>query len=402
MERRRSEHKIFTQYGVIGFVLSLFLSFAMHHSVTRNGHQAVVEKALSEAGLLVELTGSFVRTYSSYQARLSRGTLPNPATFRAEALRHVEQAARTDGLVSTGVVGLPGREIAKVASDDVMRGQLIALEATPSTDVLSSVIPANGQTTHRSLWAFFASEQACADCHNRLQNLAGGDRWQVGDLMGAQVVEQNIEPQLDQVRHNAWVQAILLFVAVLAIWFCLLYLVNHFRLTRKLRMLATTDPLTGCINRREFQDRISKLKGPTKGALLMLDLDKFKQINDTFGHDAGDEVICNFVRCLRRALRTDDWVVRFGGEEFIVWLPDIGPLDAIKVAERVRTDAEQATVAIDESSIRYTVSIGLHIVENAQPSRFESWIKVADQLVYRAKAEGRNRVICEMSTNCSS
>ena len=93
--------------------------------------------------------------------------------------------------------------------------------------------------------------KSCADCHNKLQHLTGSDRWQVGDMMGAQLVEQNIRPQLDNAKFNALTQCILIFAAVFAGWFCMLYLSKHFRLTRKLQLLATTDPLTGCINRRE-------------------------------------------------------------------------------------------------------------------------------------------------------
>lgn len=397
MERRRKGRKVGKYYGVLGLTLALLFALAMHRVVSEIGHADVEKRAQSEANLVVELTSGFVRTYSNYQARHARGVLPGPATFRADALKHVEESDGNN-LVTTGVVGLPGREIAQEAKDDAMREQLLELDTTRSTNAVSSVYASHGQTIHRSLWAFYAKEQACADCHNQIQNLTGANQWQIGDLMGAQVVEQNIDPELSIVRRVALFQSALLFVAVIAAWFCCFYLINHFRLVRELKILATTDPLTGCINRRELYERIDKLTGPTDGALLMLDLDKFKDINDKFGHVAGDKVICDFTGRLRNALRDEDWVARFGGEEFVAWLPNVEAADAITIAERLRKDVEKAQVVHDSSTVQYTVSIGLHIVQAETPHRFDAWIKAADKLVYRAKKEGRNRIVYETVT----
>ncbi len=391
-DRRRTKHRVDRQYGAVGLVLALMLTVAMYKTASQQGYAAVMERAQAEAGLVVELTTGFVRTYSIYQARSGSGSLPNPARYRAEALSHVEQSARIDGQVATGVVGLPGREIARQATDEQMRSQLNELDRSPSIDMLSSIVEQQGDSTLRSLWPFIASEQSCADCHNRLQNLTGADKWKVGDLMGAQIVEKNITSQLTDARNTALLQSTLVFAAVLAIWFCCIYLINHFRLTRELTILAATDPLTGCINRREFHRRITDVAGLSNGALLMLDLDKFKQINDTFGHDAGDLVIRDFANRISSNSREDDLVARFGGEEFVIWLPDTRAIDAIRLAERLRTNVEQAEVSHNNTTIRYTVSIGLHIVQNTASSPIEKWLKAADDLVYRAKSEGRNRI----------
>ncbi len=390
-ERRKTQRKLARLYVLVGVLLAFLLAVLMHSSVLRQGQAIIVERAASEAGLIVELTSGFVRAYSVFGARHPDGKLPNPAIFRAEALKNVEQGIRDGGRFSTGVVGLPGREIRNVAEDEHMRELLDELESTSAVTV-SELTVKNGQDTHRSLWAFKATEQACADCHNAIQNRTGADKWEVGDLLGAQVVDQNIDTALANVNKTALVQAVLLFIAVLAIWLCCLYLTNQRRLNRKLKLLATTDPLTGCINRRELYERVNRFKKRTNGAVLMLDLDKFKQINDTHGHDAGDEVIRHFTSSVRASLRATDWIARLGGEEFVVWLPDVTPAEAMSIAERFRIGAEQAIVVSDDHVIKYTVSIGLHIVQNQTPDLFDAWMKSADEHLYRAKQNGRNRV----------
>lgn|GEM_PF-4370536 len=400
IDRRSSEskgkHSVSRRLGVLGAVVAIVLSFSMYRSVIDGGYEQIVDRATSEAGLIVEITRGFVNSYSAYQARYAEGKLPNPAIFRAAALARVEAGVYKGDMFQTSVVGLPGREVGQVARDATMRQQLRNLEAAPSTAYISNVFAVDDVTTHRSVWAFKASDQACVDCHNRMLNLQGEDRWQVGDLMGAQVVEQIIDPELNSVRHTAVIQSALTFAAVFAAWFCGLYLYNHFRLTRELRTLASIDPLTGCSNRRDLYERVEKLQGRISGSLLMLDLDKFKLINDNYGHDMGDEVIKDFSKRIKSAVRSDDWVARFGGEEFVVWLPNIKPSNAIKLAERIRTDVERSTVVHGDKSIQYTVSIGLRIVENDTPELFETWMKAADNMLYRAKMEGRNRVVCEV------
>lgn len=394
IDRRSTKRTVSVRYACIGLMLAMSLAFAMNHIVAQQGYVQVLEKAESEAGLIVDMTTGFVKTYSAYNARYANGALPNPATFRAKALQHLEQKSRDNDIYLTRVVGLPGREIAEVAEDENMRNQMLELQTYPSTRVQSEVIVKDSQKTHRSVWAFIASDQACADCHNHIQNLTGDDRWQLGDLMGAQVVEQIIDQQLAVIDRSAYFQALLLFTAVAAAWICSMYLLNHVRMAKELKTLATTDHMTGCINRREFYERVSHLQGLASGALLMLDLDKFKQINDTYGHDAGDEVIRDFSRCVRNVLRTDDWFSRFGGEEFVVWLQNVKPIHAIQIAERIKRETENSQVITNRSEIRYTVSIGLQMVQNEKPKLIDTWIQSADKLLYRAKSEGRNRIIC--------
>lgn len=113
----------------------------------------------------------------------------------------------------TLVVGLPGREISPVATDGAVRQQPLALDASPSTAYLSSVLTIKGKATHRSVWASKASQQVCVDCHNRLQNLHGNEQWELGNLMAPQVVEQDVDAQLAIVSRTALIQGALAFAA---------------------------------------------------------------------------------------------------------------------------------------------------------------------------------------------
>lgn len=395
--------KKFNGWILLSLLVAIVAAGGMHKASLDHGYEQVSNVAKTEAALIVELTNGFVKEYSNISE--GRNEIPDPAQFRVSALRNINLGAHQNSSesvqrknnFSTEIVGLPGKELNVAAGSDGIRQQLLAMAASPRTDVVAGVFEEGSSITHRSLWAVYASDQTCADCHNLIQNLSGADQWKVGDLMGAQVVERSIKSEILNVQRSAVLQCILLFLAVFVGGLFLIYLTNHFRLTKELKILATTDPLTGCINRREFWDRMGDMENRTNGAVLMLDLDKFKAINDTYGHDVGDQVIRDFTARLKQAVRAGDLVARFGGEEFLIWLPDVKPIDAIRLAERVRDDTESGSVMVDNARIQYTVSIGMHMVENAKSSRFEHWIKAADRLLYRAKSEGRNRIACEIA-----
>jgi diguanylate cyclase (GGDEF)-like protein len=156
------------------------------------------------------------------------------------------------------------------------------------------------------------------------------------------------------------------------------------------------DPLTGVGNRRAFFERGEKLlhrsafeSRPT--VLLLFDLDRFKRVNDTFGHHAGDHVLRAFCGAATAALRPDDLFGRLGGEEFASLLPDTSLDDGIAVAERIRSHFEATTLEVGTNRLAATVSVGAAM--SIDPSRnLADLIKTADRALYFAKANGRNRV----------
>lgn len=172
------------------------------------------------------------------------------------------------------------------------------------------------------------------------------------------------------------------------------------QLEMKLRRLATTDGLTGAFNRNELltsaQREMDTSRGPAshaeqRMAVLMLDVDHFKAINDQFGHAGGDRALEHLVATLRAGIRQIDLLGRLGGEEFAVVLPDTSPFAAGIVAERLRARVAEAPVVFGGRSIPMTVSVGL-AMELATDSSIEQVIARADDALYRAKRGGRNRV----------
>ncbi len=166
----------------------------------------------------------------------------------------------------------------------------------------------------------------------------------------------------------------------------------------KLRELAIRDELTGLYNHRYFQDqleneitRAARYKHPV--SLLLLDLDFFKKVNDTYGHPAGDHVLRETGSTLNKLVRQSDTVARYGGEEFAIILPETATTSAKVLAQRVRRGIEQLRIKFEKQTIPITVSIGLACTDmtDATMSRTEI-ISKSDQALYRAKHEGRNRV----------
>ncbi len=165
---------------------------------------------------------------------------------------------------------------------------------------------------------------------------------------------------------------------------------------KQLYQLATQDGLTQLHNRRHFlelaqreRERCRRYQTPL--AMLMMDLDHFKAINDRYGHAVGDEVIRHFAALCRDVLRASDVCGRLGGEEFAAALPNTGHDDALRVAERLRQAAAGAVLRCDGHTLAYTVSIGVACADAGQHS-VSALLGLADQLLYQAKRDGRNRV----------
>ncbi|WDR05706.1 PleD family two-component system response regulator [Devosia rhodophyticola] len=162
--------------------------------------------------------------------------------------------------------------------------------------------------------------------------------------------------------------------------------------------MAVTDDLTGLYNRRYFDRHISLMLGKAQQqdrdmAVMMLDIDHFKQVNDSHGHDAGDIVLREFSQRMQRNIRGVDLACRFGGEEFVVLMPDTDVRQAESVAERVRVAVAETPFDIGSGKkLTVTVSLGVALNEGAADSP-ESLMKRADVALYRAKREGRNRVV---------
>lgn len=163
------------------------------------------------------------------------------------------------------------------------------------------------------------------------------------------------------------------------------------------RRLATTDALTGVANRRALiqaldRDMALALRTQEPYAVMMLDLDHFKNVNDRHGHLAGDQVLCHVAGVLRQRLRAQDMVGRYGGEEFLVLMPCTAAAGALEAAQALRQAVEQSPCPYGGQTIPITVSIGVCASPLAPGDSWDQLIHVADQALYSAKQDGRNRV----------
>ena len=175
-------------------------------------------------------------------------------------------------------------------------------------------------------------------------------------------------------------------------------ILNRDALNHEIRMLATIDVLTGIYNRRaliELGEKVVQVAARAHGpvSVLMLDLDNFKRINDTWGHQAGDRMLRDLVGVMRAHLRQQDVLGRYGGEEFCAVLPNTGSLGAQHLAERLRRAIEDSLFDIGRDSVPMTVSIGVASAEPAgREDTLDKLVNLSDAALYEAKNGGRNRI----------
>lgn len=217
--------------------------------------------------------------------------------------------------------------------------------------------------------------------------------------------------QTDALRYPPWVEAmhlafgVIVLAGVTALSVRMGVLRERLRRQKKeleasleqIQLLATRDELTGLVNRRHMSEllRAEQARQQRTGrgmSLILLDLDHFKRINDSFGHQAGDTVLRSFAQHALPCLRNSDVLARWGGEEFLLLLPDTGPKEALLCVERMRASLAQVFFPDIDVSLRLTFSAGLAACQPGES--IEAVLELADQALYRAKQAGRNCTIC--------
>ena len=163
-----------------------------------------------------------------------------------------------------------------------------------------------------------------------------------------------------------------------------------------LESMARTDPLTQLTNRRGFFEQVEHelarcARGGKAFSLILCDIDHFKQVNDNYGHDGGDAVLVKTAELLRESLREQDIPARWGGEEFMLLLPETSLDTAVQVGERIRRQIAAQTIVHQEYTLTVTMSFGLSVY--SPENNLDACIKQADEALYRAKENGRNRVV---------
>ena len=168
------------------------------------------------------------------------------------------------------------------------------------------------------------------------------------------------------------------------------------QLEKQLKELSEKDALTGAYNRRYFTQIFDKefaiaQRYKNKLSVLLIDIDNFKEVNDTYGHNGGDAVLKRFVIFCEEILRESDLFSRYGGEEFIVMLASTPSLGAAIIAERIRANIEEMSVTYKKQTIKFTISIGISLVLDTDTNS-NAVLTRADSALYQAKKNGRNRI----------
>jgi diguanylate cyclase (GGDEF)-like protein len=179
------------------------------------------------------------------------------------------------------------------------------------------------------------------------------------------------------------------------------------RMRSKLYELATRDPLTHAYNRRFFIERLESewpwsVRHSKPCTLLILDLDRFKHVNDTWGHTAGDRVLAGYARVVSSAIRREDVFARLGGDEFALLCRETDLEQACALAERIRTLVERLDIGWQDQRLRVTVSIGAATSMDSGIDTLDEFIQRADRHLYAAKAEGRNVIVVDGEKPASS
>ncbi|HPR52455.1 MAG TPA: diguanylate cyclase [Deltaproteobacteria bacterium] len=241
------------------------------------------------------------------------------------------------------------------------------------------------------------TEQSCLRCHAR-------QGYKPGDIRGAIGVSIPATFILEKMHRNS-IFLIIATIGIIVLTILIILSVAAFFIPKlkavqaRLFEMATTDHLTGFLNRRELFNRLEgefarcdRHKNIKALSIIMIDIDHFKQVNDTYGHSAGDLVLKFLATILRSCLRDYDMPCRYGGEEFFIISPETDANQAMKLAERLRCKVEAAEIRLeDKSLLRITISLGVsqyHAGEN-----IDELLSRADTALYQAKTNGRNQVI---------
>jgi len=368
--------------GLIAGSLFYHLNFGKHLSV-----------ASAEADAILSLTNSYVSLYSKLRQESNGALAPVPAVFRAQAALQFNDVYSNEEHLTARMVGVPERYVATPPGDEGIISTLQMMASSDTVDPYSKLLKRDGSLLLRNMYPSRATEKSCVSCHNKIQN--NSELWQIGDLMGAYIIERGVDTTH---RRYLFSGLFLGLLVSLLTWLGLLALKQQKRLRAyagSLEIQANTDSLTGCLNRRALDDFFKDFDQESMAncALLLLDLDHFKTINDTHGHEAGDAVLCWFSNEVRTQLRNDEVFARVGGEEFLIYISNISAEGAKSIAQRICTHVDSSVFTYNDIAIDVTVSIGAVHTGKTANSSIARYTKNADEQLYDAKAQGRNQVV---------
>jgi len=379
--------------NILLWVLSIAVGCASGYSFYRhnfNTHLAAVS-----------LPSSYVSLYSDLRSETHDGLTPVPATFRAQAAESFENSYDSDTHFLAKMVGLPDRYIATPPLPGSMSDVLTDMASSGAKIGHSEVVKQDGDTFVRTMYPSIATKTSCANCHNKIQQPA--IPWKQGDMMGAYVIERSVLGVKQNYKAFGFILGALVSLCMLSAFAVWQLNRNLAKRACQLQKLAETDSLTGCLNRRALDAHVNTVASHDQdnAAVLVLDLDHFKKINDNHGHDVGDYVLVWFADTVRSELRENDVLARLGGEEFTIYLPQTTETEAQQIAQRICNKVAEKELNFGTGDFHVSVSIGGVHTSRAPNQAFSTYGKVADMLLYQAKSTGRNRVVWSAQSSTS-
>ena len=316
---------------------------------------------------------------------------PNPARRSDGSLLPTGFAEMDTGIISRPVFALPelreGDQAQLLLLTGTNAGQVFSLD-----DALTEFVIGRGQNAQVCIEDVEASR---AHCKIRVVGDGKAKRYVIEDLQSKNGTFVNAEPIEGRValspgdRVHIGPNLVLRFSIVDA---------AEDMLARQLYETSTRDALTSSYNRRYFLERLEAElafaeRHKTRVSIVLLDLDHFKQKNDTHGHQGGDAVLCAVSSCVQMLIRTEDVFARYGGEEFILLVRGIEHENVHLAAERIRRGVERLTIRFGDADIKTTVSIGISSLDEFPiGASIDALVALADRRLYAAKSAGRNRV----------
>jgi len=386
---------------VIALVLSgIFLDMAMRTRQLMNEENIVQARVVFNT---IVLTRKWNANYGGVYVEKKKGVESNPYlinpdiktvdgrvfTLRNPALmtREISEYAEKEGMFKFHITSLklmnPHNE-----PDEFEKKALLQFESGAVKEVTRTEL-VNNRTYFRYM-APLHIENDCLQCHKH-QNYA------VGDVRGGISITFDIEDLRSKIRSNTIIIVLFGIITTLLllglIYFFMARLIKRLNEARQtIEKIAITDALTELFNRRHimlrFEEEFEKFKRLKMNvSCIMIDIDNFKAINDSYGHHIGDQVLKVISARMRDTLRAYDILGRYGGEEFLIILPDTGLEDARSLAERIRIRVKEETV----NNAAVTLSLGVVCVQESDRS-VDDIIRRADENLYKAKKSGRDRI----------
>jgi len=206
------------------------------------------------------------------------------------------------------------------------------------------------------------------------------------------VVAEHATEEEQRIQHDLIINLLVSFIVSLIIILLVTVIINNYQ--KKLEKMATTDKLTGCANRQIFGMFFKQAHSQTKRAksslsVIMFDIDHFKQVNDVHGHISGDLVLKTLINKITDNIRESDLIFRWGGEEFVIILPETDINTAYVIADKIRTISSQLEIELAQTTISVTISLGVALMSDTDTR--DTLLEKVDKALYKAKEKGRNR-----------